>query len=1193
MKLLKKLTTVLLVFAMVLCYAPQITLADEQGSDSSGETIVLPQMKLLLSESPDSENNEAYNETTQTNYATLADAVADASDGDTIVLLRESIELSSTIAVATNLTIKTQDDAAADTVITGPSLNGFLMRENSGILNLVGNENARIVFDGQSRSSRDSALVFAAGGATINAEYTVFQNGSNTTEKNGAGVRVTGIFNAIHCSFIGNSATGTKNQMGGAVYVAGSGVANISYSHFENNYVVGGSYCAAVLRAVNSGHYEVSYSTFIGNTSGNATASKRYLFNNYPDEYGAGKVLNCWFDNTSNIAYYNEADNSKNAIFEGNHTGVIFTNPTSKNASYNGSNLAVSKFFNNWDNNKMQAAVTQNGVAVTPLEPGFYDFTVTAKNGYEFYDQSFDGQFSAAVNGGRVTISGTSYDSLKAAYNAAVDGDVLVLESDIVLDGYQILEKAITITTVGGAANGVTLSCSRDPFNGNLLDIRTAGVSIIGTEDSVITVDGRGKTQTSNALMYVRSSDTTLAYIDFKNITTVTNNAAGIRIHNEEGLDGISVSNCSFANCAVGDAENVKNGGAVLVNTNIEAEFTDCVFENCSANRGGAVFVSHGSDVVFTDCTFEDNTAAAEGGAVYINNAVGQNVYAQFDGCEFVENAAGQYGGAIYLYDRAVADVTGSVFTGNVATANQGGAIYARTAVAVTISEGSSFTANSAGDSGGALYGAGSSSYAVSGSTFINNTVGSYGRAIRSTSAFLFSNCVFNDTLDEIMDCAVSGNTAGAALSRIVTGCAFNTVPSLSVTKEATTGVMCEGCTFVYIGIEKPAVKAEYAEGIDFGRILTAADVLDGFDAESMTATYVLDETSMSAIQYTGTYTITVAPKEDYKFLEGGVQTEDTAVLSLTVNQTGDGEPKLSMKGILSDVVDIELLMIPQNDEIASEEYSSIVFVGNVGDRTVEIPANRSGKAFSFCIDEIYAICMADTVSGTIYGRKAGEEDVELCVLDASEEVSFMNYCGLLAEAYEGDYELLTLLANMLNYGAASQIYKGYNTDNLPNTAAFVAENEQTYSLPESTAVIGEVKEGVTGTFISNASLNLSNRIKVYVVVTTDIIEDITLVVSSGESEWIYTSESSPAVSNGNKYRFNLEKLLPQDYDKQYTIKLYSGTVEEDNLIQTVEYGVYDYIARMSTKTQYANLPELLNAIYNYSQAAMAFVDTH
>ena len=97
MKLLKKLTTVLLVFAMVLCYAPQITLADEQGSDSSGETIVLPQMKLLLSESPDSENNEAYNETTQTNYATLADAVDDASDGDTIVLLRESMELSSTI----------------------------------------------------------------------------------------------------------------------------------------------------------------------------------------------------------------------------------------------------------------------------------------------------------------------------------------------------------------------------------------------------------------------------------------------------------------------------------------------------------------------------------------------------------------------------------------------------------------------------------------------------------------------------------------------------------------------------------------------------------------------------------------------------------------------------------------------------------------------------------------------------------------------------------------------------------------------------------------------------------------------------------------------------------------------------------------------------------------------------------------
>lgn len=1191
MKLLRKLTTVILVFAMVLCYAPQIVLADDQGSD--GDTIVLPQMKLLLSESPDSENNEAYNETTQTNYATLADAVADASDGDTIVLLKESIELSSTIRPYISLTIKTQDDATADTVITGPSLNGFLMRESAGTLNLVGNENARIVFDGQSRSSRTNELVFVEEGATINAEYVVIQNGTNTKKATGAGVRATGTFNAIHCSFIGNSSTGTEDQMGGAVYVAGSGVANIGYSHFENNYIVGGKYCAAVLRSANAGHYEVSYSTFVGNTSGNATASRRYLFYNYPDEYGAGKVLNCWFDNTSNIAYYNEADNSKNAIFEGNHTGVIFTNPTSKNASYNGSNIAVSKFFNNWDNNKMQAAVTQNGVAATPLEPGFYDFTVTAKNGYEFYDQSFDGQFSAAVNGGRVTIGETSYNSLKAAYNAAEDGDVLVLGSDIVLDGYQILEKAITITTVGGAANGVTLSCSRDPFNGNLLDIRTEGVSIIGTEDSVITVDGRGKTQTSNGLMYVRNSNTTLAYIDFKNITTATNNAAAIRMHNDLGLDGISVSNCSFTNCAVGDAENVKNGGAVLVNTNIEAEFTDCVFENCSANRGGAVFVSYGSDVVFTDCEFESNTAAVDGGALYVNNADGQNVSVDFEGCVFTGNTAGAYGGAMYLYDGAVAAVTGSAFTGNAATAGQGGAIYARASVAVTISGGSSFTANSAGDSGGALYGAGGSSYAVSGSAFSNNTVGSTGRAIRSTSMFSFASCTFTDTLEEIMDCAVSGNTAGAALTRIVTGCTFNTVPSQSVSKQSSTGVTCEDCTFVYIGLEKPAVKAAYVSGVDFGRIMTAADVLDGFDADTMKATYILGGASMSAIQYTGTYTITVSPKDDYKFLEGGVQTEDTVVLSLTVNQTGDGEPKLSMKGILSDVVDIELLMIPQNDEIASEEYSSIVFVGNVGDRTVEIPANRSGKAFSFCIDEIYAICMADTVSGTIYGRKDGEEDVELCALDASENVSFKNYCGLLAEAYEGDDELLTLLANMLNYGAASQIYKGYRTDNLPNTAAFVAENEQTYSLPESAAVIGEVKEGVSGMLISNASLNLSNRIRIYVIVTTDNIEDTTLVVSSGESEWVYTSESSPIVVRANKYRFNLENLLPQDYDKQYTIKLYSGTVEEDNLIQTVEYGVYDYIARMSSRTEYANLPGLLSAIYNYSQAAMAFVDTH
>ncbi|MCQ2380078.1 MAG: right-handed parallel beta-helix repeat-containing protein [Victivallaceae bacterium] len=158
---------------------------------------------------------------------------------------------------------------------------------------------------------------------------------------------------------------------------------------------------------------------------------------------------------------------------------------------------------------------------------------------------------------------------------------------------------------------------------------------------------------------------------------------------------------------------------------------------------------------------------------------------------------------ALSVYGGATATIDASTFSGN--TAFDGGAIY-NTAGTVNVT-GSTFTGNSAPDSGGAIYNISGTAY-VTGSEFSGNTAGT-GGAIYNTGTATIENSVFSD------NAAVRGFAKGGAVyntgTATITDSAFcgNWSWDGSAVYNHNTGVMSvTGSTFSgHIGFDVGAIE--------------------------------------------------------------------------------------------------------------------------------------------------------------------------------------------------------------------------------------------------------------------------------------------------------------------------------------------------------------------------------------------------
>lgn len=238
---------------------------------------------------------------------------------------------------------------------------------------------------------------------------------------------------------------------------------------------------------------------------------------------------------------------------------------------------------------------------------------------------------------------------------------------------------------------------------------------------------------------------------------------------------------------------------------------------------------------------------------------------------------------------------------------------------------------------------------------------------------------------------------------------------------------------------------------------------------------------------------------------------------------------------------------------------------------------------WTFEYDNIYSHNMSDTITIELL-------DDDSQVLE-TKTYSIKAYCDsvhTLGQTAEGltqlgltaqKFALLdTLMADMLEYGAAAQTYISYNTDGLANTSSWVTTSKtQSFTTP-TTAF--STSSYAYSDMICGASLRLTNDVRF--VLRVKAAEATKVVISTGLTSKTYLL-SEAAVDNGY-YIVVSDGLYATDFDTTFTITLEDASAT----YQTVTYSVSSYIASKAGSSD-AALAAIVRAIRNYGASADAY----
>ncbi len=241
--------------------------------------------------------------------------------------------------------------------------------------------------------------------------------------------------------------------------------------------------------------------------------------------------------------------------------------------------------------------------------------------------------------------------------------------------------------------------------------------------------------------------------------------------------------------------------------------------------------------------------------------------------------------------------------------------------------------------------------------------------------------------------------------------------------------------------------------------------------------------------------------------------------------------------------------------------------------KVTELGGTPDGNnGYKYAYNGITPQCMNDKITAEY---SIGDEVID------SLEFSVKDYCTMLVSktAEELGYTpakyntMKTLLADMLDYGAAAQKYRHYHSDNLPNTDEWVALNRSTFEVPTDCKNVGAISNN--NYCLYSVGVRLSDVVQLYFRFNVTDWTDVTVDVTRKGQKSKYTQ------SNITDDALYLDAVYATAFGDEYTVELkHNGTV-----MQTVTYSVNSYIASKYNGTN----SELIQALGRYGASAAAF----
>ena len=257
---------------------------------------------------------------------------------------------------------------------------------------------------------------------------------------------------------------------------------------------------------------------------------------------------------------------------------------------------------------------------------------------------------------------------------------------------------------------------------------------------------------------------------------------------------------------------------------------------------------------------------------------------------------------------------------------------------------------------------------------------------------------------------------------------------------------------------------------------------------------------------------------------------------------------------------------------IGSNYYMTFTMNGKVSVPTTGV--DQYGYLM-FTFDNIPPQMMSDTISAMIYDADGNE------LLDEAFEFSVAEYANKVLNLYGNDEKLSNLVADMLKYGAAAQLYKGYRTDALATETNGIDLSDKGSNLSpdesddaRSNEVSVEANDAFTATGVR---FDFDN--KIYVKFKTEDVSKVK-IICNGKN----VTSSIKGVSDGI-YVVYTDGIHATEFDKVFTFELYV----DDVLYQTITYSINSYVYA-KRDSQADGISELVIALYRYGLSAKDYI---
>ncbi len=259
--------------------------------------------------------------------------------------------------------------------------------------------------------------------------------------------------------------------------------------------------------------------------------------------------------------------------------------------------------------------------------------------------------------------------------------------------------------------------------------------------------------------------------------------------------------------------------------------------------------------------------------------------------------------------------------------------------------------------------------------------------------------------------------------------------------------------------------------------------------------------------------------------------------------------------------------------------------VGGVKTVVTDSHLNASNNRSGFNCTGIAPNMIKDTITATIYGSYQGKQ--------YSYTTNFRVHQYLTDNSIwnSGNAKLMTLAADLLNYGTVHQQYAAYKTDDPINGELTDAQKAcATIQVPAMEDVLTtkyEVIEAPAAKF-NTASLVLDHAVIIRLAFTCQDLTDVSVRFTVDGTEYVVDSaEFEPVPGYSDRYYVYFTKLNAT----QFRVPVYAKVCRGDTVISnTLRYSVESYAYANQNNSGIAYLADLMKAVIAYGDSAYAYI---